>query len=615
MSYICFLLPSVLFCYMYERRNRRGECHTFQRLTALIFLYLVGVLFINGALISSLIIRNYDGIVVHDLENGSWFVAKYILGATVLAFVLPFLLNLVKKRFDFEKAIFGKNLNVRDADKFKTLIIVLYAVLMGAPHLIRCFNYSFWLDEGATVLAARYSFIGMIKFVVIRGHCPFLYIFENFCWHTFGESGFLFHFAATVPYFFTLIVAVTIVRKWFGNVVSILLITFCSLLECAIIYNLEVRMYAWCQFFILIVFLANYQVYHTNGNIYYILMSLFSIGAVYCHYFALGNVGILYAFLLLYKVFQRKYVDAVKVAASGGSVLLSLLPWFLIAKMIKDSIFFNGGIWIISWRSCFEFIFYSDYSDFLLVCFVVITTLALVFDINIVKIGRNNEDKLRLFFQKPSFKSSIVDKWVWELGGICSVLGTIIFAQVFSALVSPITHLRYLYISFIIIWLIFSINISSIKFHRILALSLVLFIVLTCGPKLCATIAQERDFDQRLNKMLSVTKEIDSNDCIIYTNSMDVFWYLAYVYYPHVQVSAFGNPEFETPDTPEFDDDRRGWLFLSDAITDELQKFLSEHGREARLIDNGVISIDNGVLFGTETVFIYKIYDVKKESI
>ena len=613
MNCICFLLPSVLFCYASKKLSRKNDAKVSQRIMSLLLEYLTGALLINGILVFTWFILGYDGIAIDDLNFYSSFAVKYIIGAIVLALILPYILIFIKKRLNLETPVnTNRNLNSK-RDLFYSIMIIIFTIFMGAIHLIRCFNYCFWLDEGYTVVAARKGFYELINYVVFLGHSPFQYLVESLAWHVFGESGFLFHFASTLPFFFVLAVSATIVRKWFGNIASILLTTLSSLLECAIIYNLEVRMYAWCEFFILMVFLMNYGVYATNRRIYYVLMALFSLGAVYSHYFALASVGLIYLVLFLYKIFRRQYLDVMKVAISGGSVLLLLAVWLIIAKMIKGSVFSNPGIWIISWRSCFEFIFHSDYSFFLLSCFIVATLYSVFSDFGFIKIGKNSDGKIRLIFQKPVLKRSVVDKWTWEFGGIFGVLATIVFAQLFSSLVAPITHLRYLYISFVIIWLLFSINISSFKYNKLIALTLVVFIFLTCVPKYCSMLAQERDLDQRLKKTLYSTREIGRNDCI-YTNMMDIYWTLADVYYPSVRRKAFGNPTYGTPEMLELDDACQGWLFLSSGVAEDVQKYLSDHGKVAKMIDDGIMTIDNG-LFGMETVYIYKIVELENETI
>ena len=185
-------------------------------------------------------------------------------------------------------------------EKNKVLFLIAYAFFLSMHHFIRLFDNSFWGDEGIVINLAREGWMGMLEGVAYNGHSPFHYAFAWICVRFFGESGFIYHFSATLPYFIIIILAVTLVRKWLGVKVAIIFITFCSLLNSAIVYNLEVRMYAWCQLFIFIVFLVAYQLFVFGKNGYYFLLAVVSLGAVYSHYFALASIGIIYFMLFIH---------------------------------------------------------------------------------------------------------------------------------------------------------------------------------------------------------------------------------------------------------------------------------------------------------------------------
>ena len=607
MNYACLLLPTIIFCYV-SRKISTTYVNRIKLFKSILYDYLIGNIIINSLVIGLLLIKGYDGIIIDSLNNNTIFSIKYIVSSSFIALLLPFLLKKTRNNLNTETIANIDNKKLRNIEIVKSSAIIIFTVLMGSLHLIRCFNNSFWLDEGNTIIIARERFWDMLNLLaLVFGHAPFQYAVECLFWHTFGESGFIFHFASTLPYFIVLVVSVTIVRKLFGNIASIILTTLCSLLDCAIIYNLEVRMYAWCELFILLAFLMDYCVYLTNKGKYYFLMSLFSIGAVYSHYFALASIGIIYLFLFLYKIIYRKFFDVIKVIISGGSVLIILLPWIIYVKIKRGVVIPDWGFPVLSWRQCFSFIFYSDYSKFLFIFFIITSLLVFFYDLGFIK---KTSNRFRINLQYPHITKQIADKWIWELSGVCGVLGTIVFSQIYSMLVFPITTYRFLYLCFVIIWLLFSINISNMKSNKIIALILVVFIISTNMPKYYATVVQEINIDHRLRKVLSSTEEIDEND-IIYTNMMDIFWTVSRIYYPRTQCVAFENPKYNTPDMPIICENRQGWLFIQYPITTDLQDYLQSLGKKARLVDNGILIIDNG-LFGMENVFIYKIINLDK---
>ena len=610
MNYIALLLPSVLFCYTSKKLTNKSNIHKARNYCDLLINYLTGLILINVFLIGSRLILGYEGILVNDLTLSLTFSIKYFFEGTILALILPFFIKYIKERLiqnEKNEVILGENNSSGVAVKF--VLIASYAIFLGLLHFIRCFNYSFWLDEGYTIIGARANFSNMINYVISLGNTPFIYIIESLFYHTFGESGFWFHFAATSPYFIILFVSITVLRKWFGNVTSVVFITFCSLLQCAVVYNLEVRMYAWCELFILLSFLSCYQIYTKNENKHYFFMFLFSLGAVYSHYYSLASIGILYLFLLFYKIFYSKAIDIIKVIVSGSSVLLFLSFWILLVKTLNYSVITNYRLQNISWSNCFEFIFLSKYSFFLLACFVITTISSLIYDIHTIKLKKASNNMDSVVPKKTYFtKHDAIQKWYWEISGICGVLLTIVFAQIFSRLFYPIIFLRYLYVCYVIIWLLFASNISKLRYSKIIASILIIFIFSTCWNNYYSTVTREFHIDKQLKKTLSSTKEIDSND-VIYTNMMDMLWTISMVYYPTTECRGFGYPRWNTPDIPKIYEDRQGWLFLSNPIQEDLQKYLRNLKKKAVLIDDGVITIDNG-FFGIENAFIYKIIDL-----
>ncbi|MCI8297644.1 MAG: hypothetical protein HFG22_17555 [Lachnospiraceae bacterium] len=105
--------------------------------------------------------------------------------------------------------------HIRSSDKIKGSIVWTYAAIMALHHLIRVFDDCFWLDEGFVIQAARMPWGGMLGFVARNGHSPFHYAFAWICVGLFGESGLIYHLSATFPYFITVLLTVTLVRRWF----------------------------------------------------------------------------------------------------------------------------------------------------------------------------------------------------------------------------------------------------------------------------------------------------------------------------------------------------------------------------------------------------------------
>ncbi len=602
-GYLCCLLPGIVFCYAYEKHNRFGrKSHTRIEVLRLLAEYAVAFAGINGVLIGIWCVKGNHGNIIEALNNYSDFAAKYAITAVLTAFISSYLIGYLKNRVKFSVSLsFDGFLVSRGA---KTAFLVGYAGLLSFLHFSRCFDNSFWGDEGITIKAARLSWNEMLHYVARNGHSPFQYSFEWLCCRSLGESGFIIHFASALPYFLIMLISVTLIRKWFGNKAAFVLMTLCTFLNCAVTYNLEVRMYAWCEFFILMAFLMDYGIFATNKIVYYILMGFFSLGAVYSHYFALASIGILYLVLLVYKVVKQNVFDIFKVIISGGTVLLLLLPWIFFAKGTTGGIISNYGLGTVTWKSCFEYIFSSKYSWGLFICFWISSLLVFCYETKIIKAEREDSGQLnvtlRLF---PKAESKLEGKWFWMISGICAVFGTIIFSQVFSTLVFPITLLRYLYVSFVIVWFIFSINVSRLKNNKFFAVVIVAFIISSCWQNYYQTYTIEKNNNNRLKSTLNATAEIGEDD-FIYTDIVHFAWTICDVYYPITSHDLFGHAEWWGPDEiPVLDDSYSYWLFLSDIISEDVQDNLYKQGKKVEMV------VDHGFI-GTGNVYIYKIIDL-----
>ncbi len=604
MALFCMLMPGIVFCYMLEKQLhfQHQSGRTFwQRILAE---YIMGLVVVNSIMIEGWVLTNHSGNILFALDQYSNFAVKYILGAVALAAIIPILYVRVRSNCMINVQIRVKQIAVPDWAKVIGSISI--AVFFAILHLIRCFDNSFWGDEGITIVAARKGWGEMLKYVADNGHSPFQYAFTWLMWHLFGDSGLLFHLASALPYFLILVIAVSIVRKWFGCKAAIVLMSFSSLLGCAVTYNLEVRMYAWCEFFVLMAYLMAYGVYTYNEKTYYVALSLFSLGAVYSHYFSLASIGIIYAFLFFFMLIKRKTKNLVGVVLSGGSVLLFLLPWVVYAIKMRGNVILNYNLGRLTWSECFEFIFHSKNSWVFLAAFFVTLLLSVLIDSKIFEIKKNAEEKYLISLNVFPSVNHLSVQWFWILSGLCSVFGTIVLAQVFSAVFFPIALLRYLYVCYVIAWLIFGIVISKLYLSRVLSGLLVIITFCTCWEGYYQTVTMEKINNSRLKSTLEATISIDEDD-FIYTDIVFVEWTIADVYYPSTKHGMFGRSEWIGPaELPLLDDSYTNWLFLSESISDDICDNLLAQGKKAELV------VNNGFI-GTSNVYIYRVNTLMPE--
>ena len=135
-------------------------------------------------------------------------------------------------------------------------LLYLYALVLFAMHFVRIFDNSFWGDEGFTIRLVKASFYRMCRLTAGDVHPPLYYFFTQILYHIFGNHGYTYHLSALIPYGIILVLACTVVRKWFGIIPAAVLVTLSSFTSSAILYNVEARMYSLGALCVLAAYLA-----------------------------------------------------------------------------------------------------------------------------------------------------------------------------------------------------------------------------------------------------------------------------------------------------------------------------------------------------------------------
>lgn len=600
MGIICLFFPASIYCALRHKVNYKVCEWNIKQMLYLLLEYICGNIMINWLIMCSRwLIKGNSGNVYTEIINRNDFAVKYLFLAVALAIILVFVEQYVKNRI----SINCNSVSVKFSNFQKRVIVIFFALFYAGHNFIRMLDGSVWGDEAIVVNFARESWGRMLERVAEYGHSPFHYVVAWIFRRLFGESGIVFHLSATLPYFIILILAITIISKWFGYKASIILMTLASLLECAVKYNLEIRMYTWCELFIFVAYLMLYQIYKTQKIRYYILMMLSSIAAVYTHYFALASIGIMYFVLFVYVCLKnRKRI--VPVILSGGAVLAALVPWLVFAKNTVGTIISDYRIGQIALRTCVEYIFSSKYSMPLLFCFFVVIFIWFLYSSNILK-WENVDGKKNVLNIQLNNSIKLSSEWLWILSGMLGVFGTIVFAEIYSHLMYPIICLRYLYVSYILVWFLMSIGISKLKLGRLWTLLLVFVIFISCYPSLLEDTKSELHNNRRLKKTLEQTQSRIDEDDVIYTDDAYFSWTIEGAYYPGTKNILVGQTHmWGVADLSNLDPNTQYWLFLTKPISKDYIDSLTEQKMVANLV------VNQGYI-GTRDMWIYKVVNVQ----
>ncbi len=253
----------------------------------------------------------------------------------------------------------------------------------------------------------------------------------------------------------------------------------------------------------------------------------------------------------------------------------------------------------------FKFIFKSPYSVPFLVVFFLVFFLVILYENGVVQILDMDGEKKSIIISFPVKKWQITYEHMWLISGVCAVLGTIILSKLISFLIYPIIWLRYLYPSFIIVWLIFGICLSKLPGRKIFPILFSCAVIISCFPSYVNTVKEEVKIEKALNQTLKITREIGADDRIITdishldhiyeTASNHYCWTVGEVYYPDTEIEMLSGTEI-----PKLSFDKSNWLFLSGEPSNEMLFQLRKQNCAVELLTG------NGYV-GTYQVYIYKV--------
>ena len=352
-----------------------------------------------------------------------------------------------------------------------TILLTIYAIALAALNGIRIMDSTYWYDEMFSIKLIRMPIPELLEATANDVHPPLYYLILKGICHFAGESGPVLHAASLLPYLLVLILALTVIRKRFGRSTSLLFITFASLLASAVKFNVEIRMYSWVAFFVLVSYLSLYAILYTNKIVYYGIFILSSLAAAYTHYYALIAVAFFYLVLMLYALFVRREI-LLRVAVTWVLTALGYLRWLLV---LLETFGRTSSGWWMKWmpkyKTSLPAIFEGRHDWILFYIFATVLVINVIWLIVSAATGKS-----------PEPDRDPVKELVFFLAGAASVFGTIAVGVGVSHLFRPMYFDRYIYTAAVCAWLIVSIGLSRLRVQNIAPLSLALTIFMCyCG--------------------------------------------------------------------------------------------------------------------------------------
>ena len=458
---------------------------------------------------------------------------------------------------------------------YQRLAVAAFSVLLIVLHFVRIFDNNFWGDEAYTIRLSQMNFTEMLMETAADVHPPLYYfIVQLFC-KLFGYSGAVYHLASLVPYVIGVVVALTVIWKWFGMEASILFILLSSLLETAVTYNVEVRMYSWGALFLLLSFLALYRIFTRNQTKDYVCFVLFSLGTAYTHYYCLISVAFFYIVLIGLALVKRKeYFKRTLIACLV--TVAAYLPWLI--ALIQTLRRTMGDFWMLYipyLKDCFGYMF----SGSLQYVLFAVMLLAVAFS---------------AWYQRKD-----CGKVLWLAAGLCSIFGTIMVGNVVSRLFRPVMIVRYLYPVSIIAWVLLAVGISGCRRKRLYTGLLAAALLITSGPQFIRTVQAEKTQNVLLQETLEATSRIAGAGNVIVTDLEYIDWTVGDYYYPGSEQIYMGDGVL-----PALTEGKDYWLMLSGKLSEEMTAELQIQGYVSEIL------VEQGVI-GTNPVVVYELQESK----
>jgi hypothetical protein len=185
---------------------------------------------------------------------------------------------------------------------------------------------SVWLDEGFSLLTARLSWGEILETQALDVHPPLYFLLLKLYTLLFGESVGAVKIFSVIPMVLALFAGWLFLSKEFSKRSGVLFASCFFVLLPAAHYSVEIRMYSWAVFFVMMTAISAWRAARTDKVYWWAAFGVFIAASAYTHHYAAAMVavggGIFFVHTL---VWDRGKIY--KVALSGVLALVLYSPW------------------------------------------------------------------------------------------------------------------------------------------------------------------------------------------------------------------------------------------------------------------------------------------------
>lgn len=472
----------------------------------------------------------------------------------------------------------------------QTVLLSVYSLVLLGMHFIRIFDNSFWGDESYTIQLVKMNFFRMCFTTAKDVHPPLYYFFTQILYFILGDHGYTYHLSAVIPYGILLLLACTVIRRWFGMIPAVVVITLSSLTSSALIYNVEARMYSLGALCVLAAYLAFYQIYRQNRVFDWYIFGFTSLCAAYTHYYALISVAFFY--LMLLPLWRKGVAFRKRIIRLYAVTVLSYIVWlYVLYRAFRRTI--NDGWWlydIATFSECWNFLW----------GFRWLAIIALVFFVCYAGISLLHAHK----------GTALSNETILFFAGLLSMIGTILIGLLLSNLIRPFIVPRYLFPLAPVAYLMLGLCIKDLPWKEVLTALLVTLVLLWGVPEWLQTYRHERALDAGTAQALSCITP--SQNAFIYTNDSAIGWSLMGYYFPDIPYDHATTVD----EIASFSGSELWCIWMETPFTDADRALLSAHHFSCEEVYSGLFMKDTftGRFFTDAKEQIFYIYKVTKTT-
>lgn len=332
------------------------------------------------------------------------------------------------------------NTNKRINGKVITYILAIVGIMI---YISLIFNENVWLDEAFTASLIRTNFINVIERSIHDTLPPLYNILLKLSTDLLGYSVPVMKIVSILPMAGTILLGSTFVYRRFGIKTSCLYIICIVSMPQLLYYGLEIRMYSLGLFFVTGAGIFAVECIYTGKWKYFFLFSFMTALAGYTHHFALVSSGFVYLFFLIYCLWIRK--DLLQKWILSASLALGLyFPCFLVTLKQMGSVHSYFSMPDITLPVLIKYMRYPFTVGFTPLTLLLAASMAFVL--------------LRFFIYPKNSVSFFLFSY------FTIYLCVLIFGAVASWLMDANIFVdRYLFPSFGLLWLFFSIEVGKLR--------------------------------------------------------------------------------------------------------------------------------------------------------